>query len=231
MARRGTATAEAGSGSVADEVADLAPSSSTFTDPVRAETPEDDAPSVPPSAPPAPQPPPAGPPDEGEGGADARAFDARGEIERLRGELGAAVQRSMLFERELALRAAAAQAAMPQPEQPKVDPILQEVIDILQVSEDDLIEVFSGGPKAAAIVSQALQTTALLAVNAAEKRLMQYYQRDQHARTTQSTIESRSQQMHDAFWTNYPELADHEIVVQHFAAQVAAEQQQSPRFD
>jgi len=233
MARRGGAAPAEASGSVAEEVADLAPDSSKFSDPVRAEAPEKDAPEAPPSAPPqAPQPPPAGPPDEGEGGADAAAYDARGEIERLRGELSIHAQRAALFERELALsRMALPQAPPSAAEQPKVDPILQEVIDILQVTDDDLVEVFAGGPKAAAIVSQALQTTALLAVNAAERRLMQYYNRDQQARQQASVVETRSQQMHDAFWSNYPELADHEIIVQHFAAQVAAEQAAAPRFD
>jgi hypothetical protein len=37
--------------------------------------------------------------------------------------------------------------------------------------------------------------------------------------------------MHSAFWTAFPELADHEVIVQHYAAQVAAEQAQAPRFD
>jgi hypothetical protein len=137
-----------------------------------------------------------------------------------------------LFERELQFRAAAAmqQAAAQQPQQ-QVDPTLQNVLDILQVSEDDLVEVFQGGAKGAQIVTRALQATALLAIDAAEKRLVAFYQRDQGARQQSQTIEQRAGQMQDAFWSNYPELADHQIVVQHFAAQVAAEQAQSPRFD
>jgi hypothetical protein len=215
-------------------VADLAPSQSTFTDPIRAETPEEDAPNAPPPAPPA-TPQPVVPPDApDEGGADAAAYDARGEIERLRSELTLSHQRQALFERELQLRAYAAeqqQQATAGATQQRVDPILQEVIDILQVSEDDLVEVFSGGPKAAQVVTQALQTTALLAINAAEKRLVQYYQRDQQTRQQATVVEQRSQQMHDAFWSNYPELQEHEVIVQYYAAQVAAEHAQAPRFD
>lgn len=236
MARRGGAAAaeDTGGGSaLTNEVESLGPSESTFTDPLRAERPEPEEPPPPPAPPPSPA------PDEpGRGGGTvaaplgAPAFDARSEIERLRGELSVAHQRQQLFERELQFRAlAAAQQAQAAQPQAQIDPTLQEVIDILQVSEDDLVEVFQGGAKGAQIVTRALQATALLAVQAAEKRLVAYYQRDQGQRQQAQVVEQRAGQMHQAFWSNYPELADHEIVVQHFAAQVAAEQAQSPRFD
>ena len=233
-ARRGGAAAaeDTGGSALADEVESLGPSESTFTDPLRAERPEpSDQPT--PTPPPSPEP----KPDEPTGWATPAAaptsdFDPRTEIERLKGELSVATQRQALFERELQFRAAAAQqaAAAAQP-QPQVDPVLQNVLDILQVSEDDLVEVFQGGPKAAQIVSRALQATALLAIDASQKRLIDFYQRDQGARQQSQVIEQRSNQMQDAFWSAYPELADHQIVVQHFAAQVAAEQAQAPRFD
>jgi hypothetical protein len=233
MARRGGAAAAESSsgGALTDEVESLGPSESTFSDPLRAERPEPEETSPPPP----PSPPPSPTPDEpGRGGATVAApeFDPRVEIERLRGELSVSQQRQALFERELQFRALAAQqaAAAAQP-QPQIDPALQEVIDILQVSEDDLMEVFQGGAKGAQIVTRALQATALLAIQAAEKRLVQYYQRDQGQRQQAQVVETRAGQMHQAFWSNYPELADHEIVVQHFAAQVAQEQAQAPRFD
>jgi hypothetical protein len=235
MARRGGAAAaeDTGGGSaLSSEVESLGPSENTFSDPLRAERPEPDEPPPPPSPPPSPT------PDEPGGGgetvgAGAPAFDARSEIERLRSELTVSHQRQALFERELQFRAlAAAQqaAAQPQPQQ-QIDPTLQEVIDILQVSDEDLVEVFQGGPKAAMIVTRALQATALIAIQAAEKRLVAYYNRDQGARQQAQVIDQRAGQMHQAFWSNYPELADHEIIVQYFAAQVAAEQAQAPRFD
>src|SRR5262245_4371940 len=240
MARRGgsAAAAEDSGSSAADlasEVESLSPSDSRFSDPVR------DVPTEEPSSPP-PQPsaPPAGP-EPGGGVATGvaptappttPAFDPRAEIEQLRRSLEIQQQRSGLLERELQFRAAAAmqQAAAAEP-QAQVDPTLQEVLDILQVSEDDLIEVFQGGAKGAQIVTRALQATALLAIQAAEKRLVQYYTRDQGARQQAQIVETRAGQMHDAFWTNFPELYDHAVIVQHYAAQVAAEQAQAPRFD
>jgi hypothetical protein len=240
MGRRGTAAAEATSGSsLADEVADLGPSGNTFTDPLRAETPERDAPDVPPSAPPSAPPgspsPDVPPDDVGGGGAEGAAFDPQ-EFRRLREELTIQQRRSDLLEREIMLRnaqqAQAAQPAVPSATaQPKVDPILQECIDILQVTEDDLIEVFTGGAKAAQIVSRALQTACLLAVNAAERRLLGYYAQDQQNRSQTQLVENRAQQMHEAFWGNYPELQPYQELVNYFAGQVAAEQAHTPRFD
>ncbi len=115
--------------------------------------------------------------------------------------------------------------------EPQVDPTLQEGLDILQVTEDDLVQVFQGGQQGAQIVSRALQAVYLLAVNAAERRLIQYYQSDQGSRAQVQAIEMRAQQMHDTFWESYPDLQPHELIVQHYASQVAREQQQSPRFD
>jgi len=239
MARRGGSAAAEDTGSAADlasEVESLSPSESRFSDPVRDTPSSEEAPGSPP---PQPSAPPAGP--EPGGGVETvapttapptPAFDPRAEIEQLRRSLEIQQQRSGLLERELQFRAAAAmqQAAAAEP-QPQVDPTLQEVLDILQVSEDDLIEVFQGGAKGAQIVTRALQATALLAIQAAEKRLVQYYQRDQGVRQQAQVVETRAGQMHDAFWTNFPELYDHAVIVQHYAAQVAAEQAQAPRFD
>src|SRR5262245_13511203 len=239
MARRGgsAAAAEDSGSSAADlasEVESLSPSESRFSDPVRDSSSEE----APGSPPPQPSAPPAGP--EPGGGVETvaptapptPAFDPRQEIEQLRRSLEIQQQRSGLLERELQFRAAAAmqQAAAAEP-QPQVDPTLQEVLDILQVSEDDLLEVFQGGAKGAQIVTRALQATALLAIQAAEKRLVAYYTRDQGARQQAQVVEQRAGQMHDAFWTQFPELYDHQIIVQHYAAQVAAEQAQAPRFD
>jgi hypothetical protein len=240
MARRGgQAAAEdtGGSNDLTSEVEALDSSESRFSDPVRESpaTTEEPAqpppqPSAPPSAPGVPGGVSTGP--QGPSAAPAADFDPRTEISQLRSALEVQQARSALFERELQFRAAAAmqEAAAAQP-QPQVDPILQEVLDILQVSEDDLIEVFQGGAKGAQIVTRALQATALLAVQAAERRLVQYYQRDQGARQQAQVIDQRAGQMHDAFWTNFPELAEHAVIVQHYAAQVAAEQAQAPRFD
>jgi len=239
MARRGgsAAAAEDTGSSAADlasEVESLSPSESRFSDPVRDSSSSEEPSSPPPqpSAPPSPEPgggvetvaPTAAPP--------TPAFDPRAEIEQLRRSLEIQQQRSGLLERELQFRAAAAmqQAAAAEP-QTQVDPTLQEVLDILQVSEDDLIEVFQGGAKGAQIVTRALQATALLAIQAAEKRLVAYYQRDQGVRQQAQIVDQRAGQMHDAFWTQFPELADHAVIVQHYAAQVAAEQAQAPRFD
>jgi len=240
MARRGgsAAAAEDTGSSAADlasEVESLSPAESRFSDPVR-----DTASEEPSSPPPQPSAPPSGP-EPGGGVATGVAptappttpeFDPRVEIEQLRRSLEIQQQRSGLLERELQFRAAAAmqQAAAAEP-QPQVDPTLQEVLDILQVSEDDLIEVFQGGAKGAQIVTRALQATALLAIQAAEKRLIQYYTRDQGARQQAQVVEQRAGQMHDAFWSQFPELYDHAVIVQHYAAQVAAEQAQAPRFD
>src|SRR5262245_14140590 len=240
MARRGgsAAAAEESGSSAADlasEVESLGPSESRFSDPVRESTSSEEAPGSPP---PQPSGPPGGP--EPGGGVETvaptapptPAFDPRQEIEQLRRSLEIQQQRSGLLERELQFRAAAAmqQAAAAEP-QPQVDPTLQEVLDILQVSEDDLLEVFQGGAKGAQIVTRALQATALLAIQAAEKRLVAYYTRDQGARQQAQVVEQRAGQMHDAFWSQFPELYDHQIIVQHYAAQVAAEQAQAPRFD
>ena len=242
MARRGGAAAAEDSGGSSDlssEIESLDSSNSRFSDPVRdspSTTTEEPAAPPPPSTPSAPDLP-AGGVSTGPQGptaapASAPAFDPRAEILQLRGALEVQQARSALFERELQFRAAAAaqEAAAAQPAQ-QVDPILQEVLDILQVSEDDLIEVFQGGAKGAQIVTRALQATALLAVQASERRLVQYYQRDQGARQQAQVVEQRAGQMHEAFWTAFPELADHAVIVQHYAAQVAAEQAQAPRFD
>src|SRR5262245_11606088 len=240
MARRGGSAAAEDTGSsaadLASEVESLSPSESRFSDPVRDSSSEE----APGSPPPQPSAPPSGP-EPGGGVATGVAptappttpeFDPRMEIEQLRRSLEIQQQRSGLLERELQFRAAAAmqQAAAAEP-QPQVDPTLQEVLDILQVSEDDLLEVFQGGAKGAQIVTRALQATALLAIQAAEKRLVAYYTRDQGARQQAQVVEQRAGQMHDAFWTQFPELYDHQIIVQHYAAQVAAEQAQAPRFD
>jgi hypothetical protein len=233
MARRGRATAE----SLEQEVADLGPAESTFTDPLRAERPERDAPDAPEGVPPPSGPPLEPPPDEGGG---EEAFDAKREFTALRQEHELQRRRNDLLERELLLARSgqpaagvqgAPSAAAALQGQPAIDPILQEGMDILNVTEDDLVQVFSGGAQGAQLVSRALQTVYLLAVNATERRLLGWYQNDQGRRSTEAQVAQRSQEMHTAFWTNYPELQEHEIVVQHFAAEVAREQQQSPRFD
>jgi hypothetical protein len=131
----------------------------------------------------------------------------------------------------MALRLAGAQPVAQQGGQAQIDPTLQEGLDILQVTEDDLAQVFTGGEQGAQIVTRALQAVYLLAVNATERRLINYYNQDQTQRSTQNHIATRAQQMHTAFWESYPELAQHEIIVQHYAAQVAREQAESPRFD
>jgi hypothetical protein len=237
MARRGGADNTAQS--LRDEIRDIGPppedtppSSSSFTDPLRADTAPDEGPSSAPSrfAPAPPSETPTVPTPEGAG---EESFDARGEVTRLRDELRQRDQRDALFQREMALRLA---GAVPQSQQApsgqaQIDPTLQEGLDILQVTEDDLGQVFQGGPQAAQVVTRALQAVYLLAVNATEKRLINYYSQDQGARTQQQYIASRAQQMQSAFWDAYPDLQSHQIVVQHYAAEVAQEQAQSPRFD
>jgi hypothetical protein len=231
MARR--AGGDSAAESLRDEIRDLGPppeqpSSNTFSDPLRADEAPPSAPSR--SAPVPPEGPPVTPTPEGAG---EESFDARGEVTRLRDELRVRDQRDALFQREMALRLAGAQTVPQQGTggQPQIDPTLQEGLDILQVTEDDLAQVFMGGPQAAQVVSRALQAVYLLAVNATEKRLINYYNQDQGTRTTQQYIASRAQQMQTAFWDAYPDLAQHQIVVQHYAAQVANEQAESPRFD
>jgi len=229
MARRGGAEPAT---SLRDEIRDLAPepspSSNTFSDPLRADTPaaEEHAPSPAPSPRPDVSPPPSVEPE----GAGEDAFDARGEINRLRSELDLQRRGSELLAREMQLRQAGAQPVATSGE-PQVDPTLQEGLDILQVTEDDLVQIFQGGPQAAQVVSRALQAVYLLAVNASERRLINYYNQDQGSRAQQQVIHQRAQQMHTAFWSSYPELEPHELIVQHYAAEVAREQQQSPRFD
>lgn len=228
MARRGGAEPAT---NLRDEIRDLAPepaSSNTFSDPLRAETSEatEPAPSPAPSTarPAVPPPTPAEPEGAGED-----AFDARGEINRLRSELDLQRRGSELLAREIQLRQAGAQPVATS--EPQVDPTLQQGLDILQVTEDDLVQIFQGGPQAASVVSRALQAVYLLAVNATEQRLIQYYNQDQGNRATQQHVQARAQQMHDTFWESYPQLQPYEIVVQHYAAEVAREQAQSPRFD
>jgi hypothetical protein len=219
-----------------DEIRDLAPdppaSSNTFSDPLRAEpgavedkdsspAPSQQRPDVLPPTPEQPE------------GAGDDAFDPRGEINTLRAELDLQRRHSDLLAREVQLQRAGAQpvATNAPAGQPQVDPTLQEGLDILQVTEDDLVQVFQGGQQGAQIVSRALQAVYLLAVNAAERRLISYYQSDQGNRQQAQAIEYRAQQMHDTFWESYPDLQPHELIVQHYASQVAREQQQSPRFD
>ena len=234
MARRGGADPAQ---NLRDEIRDLgpppesSPSSTTFSDPLRADG--DGAESAPPapsrSAPLPPEGPPTTPTPEGAGEAP---YDARAEITRLQSELRLRDQRDAHFQREMALRLAGAQPVAQQPSaETQIDPTLQEGLDILQVTEDDLAQVFQGGEAGAQIVSRALQAVYLLAVNATEKRLIQYYNHDQGNRQTQQHIANRAQQMHTAFWEAYPELGPHEVIVQHFASQVAREQAESPRFD
>ena len=231
MARRGGAEPAQ---DIRDEIRDLGPppestpSSNTFTDPLRA---EESAPSAPSRSAPLPPegPPTTAPTPEGAGEAP---YDARGEVNRLRAELQQRDQRDAYYQRELALRLAGAQQVAGAPSgQPQIDPTLQQGLDILQVTEDDLAQVFMGGEQGAQIVSRALQAVYLLAVNATEQRLINYYNQDQGNRATQTHIANRAQQMHTAFWESYPDLAPHEVIVQHFAAQVAREQAESPRFD
>jgi hypothetical protein len=234
MARRGGADNAAQS--LRDEIRDIGPppedtpSSSTFADPLRADTAPDEGPSSAPSrsAPTPPSPAPTVPTPEGAG---EESFDARGEVTRLRDELRQRDQRDALFQREMALRLAGAVPQQAPSGQAQIDPTLQEGLDILQVTEDDLAQVFQGGPQAAQVVSRALQAVYLLAVNATEKRLITYYSQDQGARSQQQYIASRAQQMQSAFWEAYPDLQSHQVIVQHFAAEVANEQAQSPRFD
>jgi hypothetical protein len=231
MARRGGAEPAT---NLRDEIRDLAPdppaSANTFSDPLRAEpgaVEEKDsspAPSRPDVSPPTPALP---------EGAGEDAFDPRSEITQLRAELELQRRGSDLLAREMQLRQAGAQAVATNapPGQPQLDPTLQEGLDILQITEDDLVQVFQGGQQGAQIVSRALQAVYLLAVNAAERRLISYYQSDQGNRQQAQHIEQRAQQMHDTFWESYPDLQPHELIVQHYASQVAREQQQSPRFD
>jgi len=226
MARRGGAEPAQ---SLQDEIRDLAPdpSPSKFSDPLRAEPAE----ATEPAASPAPSTRPAvpSPTPERPEGAGEDAYDARGEINRLRAELDLQRRGSELLAREMQLRHAGAQPVATS--EPQVDPTLQQGLDILQVTEDDLVQVFQGGAQGAAIVSRALQAVYLLAVNATEQRLIQYYNADQGNRATQQHVAARAQQMHDTFWESYPQLQPYEIVVQHYASEVAREQAQSPRFD
>jgi len=232
MARRGGAEPAQ---DIRDEIRDLGPppeptsSSNTFADPLRSDT--ESAPSAPSRSAPLPPegPPGTAPTPEGAGEAP---YDARSEVNRLRAELHQRDQRDAYYQRELALRLAGAQQVAGAPSgQPQIDPTLQQGLDILQVTEDDLAQVFMGGEQGAQIVSRALQAVYLLAVNATEQRLINYYNQDQGNRAQQTQIANRAQQMHTAFWEAYPDLAPHEITVQHFAAQVAREQAESPRFD
>src|SRR5215475_2408990 len=231
MARRGGAEPAQ---DIRDEIRDLGPppesstpSANTFSDPLRSDESAPSAPSR--SAPLPPEGPPTAPTPEGAGEAP---YDARSEINRLRGELQQRDQRDAQYQRELALRLAGAQQVAGAPGgQAQIDPTLQEGLDILQVTEDDLAQVFMGGEQGAQIVSRALQAVYLLAVNATEQRLINYYNQDQGNRAQQTQIANRAQEMHTAFWESYPDLAPHEVIVQHFAAQVAREQAESPRFD
>ena len=233
MARRGGAEPAQ---SLRDEIRDLAPepsaSATTFSDPLRADpgAVEDRDPSPAPSVRPdvSPTPPPAQP----EGAGD-ESFDPRGEINLLRNELDLQRRHSDLLAREVQLQRAGAQpvATNVPAGQPQVDPTIQEGLDILQITEDDLVQVFQGGQQGAQIVSRALQAVYLLAVNAAERRLIGYYNNDQGNRQQMQAIESRAEQMHRTFWESYPDLQPHELIVQHYASEVAREQQQSPRFD
>lgn len=233
MARRGGAEPAT---SLRDEIRDLAPdppaSANTFSDPLRAEpgAVEEKEPSPAPSV--RPDVSPTSTPELPEGAGDA-SFDPRGEINQLRSELELQRRHSDLLAREVQLQRAGAQpvaTSVPAGE-PQIDPTLQEGLDILQVTEDDLVQVFQGGQQGAQIVSRALQAVYLLAVNAAERRLIGYYQSDQGSRAQMQAIETRAQQMHQSFWESYPDLAPHELIVQHYASEVAREQQQSPRFD
>src|SRR5215831_1765906 len=135
MARRGGAEPAQ---DIRDEIRDLgpppdaAPSSNTFTDPLRA---EESAPSAPSRSAPLPPegPPTTAPTPEGAGEAP---YDARGEINRLRGELAQREQRDAYYQRELALRLAGAQQVAGAPSgQAQIDPTLQQGLDILQVTE------------------------------------------------------------------------------------------------
>src|SRR5215467_3785571 len=100
MARRGGAEPAQ---SLQDEIRDLAPdpSPSKFSDPLRAETSE----ATEPAASPAPSTRPAVPPPTPEQpeGAGEEAYDARGEINRLRAELGLQRRGSELLAREMQL--------------------------------------------------------------------------------------------------------------------------------
>ena len=116
--------------------------------------------------------------------------------------------------------------------EPQVDPTLQEGLDILQITEDDLVQVFQGGQQGAQIVSRALQAVYLLAVNAAERRLIGVLpeRSGQPAADAGDRVRARSRCIRPS-GSPTRTWQPHELIVQHYASQVAREQQQSPRFD
>jgi len=134
-------------------------------------------------------------------------------------------QRHELQERELQFLRMAAQQAQQPPPPPQVDPV-HESLQAITVPEEAWNEVLAGGPRAAAIVTQALQHTYLRAVQTAEQRLMAAYQADQSQRFEQQQTAATAEQMRATFWEANTDLEQFTPIVQHFAREVAAEQPQ-----
>jgi len=133
-----------------------------------------------------------------------------------------------MLQRELAFLRAGVQPQAPAGS--GVDPVVQQAVDMVQITENDLAEVFAGGPRAAEIVQGALQTCMLLGAHIAEQRLIRAYQQDQASRVQQQHYQTQSEGMRNAFWESNPELQNHQAVVQFFAREVATEQPQK-QFD
>jgi len=118
-------------------------------------------------------------------------------------------------------------AAVPQPPPPP-DPV-QQVTQALQINEDDLAAILSGGPQAVATVTRGLQLAALLGAQLAEQRLVPAYQAEQARLQAQQQQESLANQQRTQFWAEHEDLRPHEDLVKLVVAQVAAEQGERER--
>ena len=129
-----------------------------------------------------------------------------------------------LQQRELAFLRAAMQPQAP----PPPDPIAQ-VAQTLQITEDDLATVLSGGPNAIATVNRGLQLAAYLGAHLAEQRLTAAYQAEQARQQATREQDTIATQQREQFWSEHEDLRPHEDVVKLVVAQVAAEQGERER--
>lgn len=139
-----------------------------------------------------------------------------------------ALQQQIEFlQRELHLqRATAQQAAMPQ--QPQADP-MQEAMARLSVTPEDWNEMLANPKQGAQWAEGALRTVLQMAVGIAEQRLVGFYQQDQARLSQERQTQTGAEQMRTQFWSANADLQPFEPIVQHYARQVAEEQDAASR--